>query len=603
MDPAVDLLASLNDPIDADTVLLKRRQLRRLLAAISTKTPVRIAILGGSTTADIRSMLELFLLKEGLEPTFYESEYNRYFEDVLFDNPSLREFQPNVIYLFTTWQNVSAFPAVDSSPQDVDAAANTEAERFRTLWRQIGKQYGCMILQNNFDMPALRPLGNLESVALSGRLAYLNRLNLGFAAHGRDDQLFQLIDIHYLSAKVGLDRWFDPDYWFSYKMAITPLASVYLARTVASVVASLYGKAKKCLVLDLDNTLWGGVIGDDGVANLKIGRETALGESYVAFQHYVKELRRRGVLLAVCSKNSPDVAKQGFSHPDSVLDLSDFSAFYANWEPKHENLAAIARDLNIGLDSLVFVDDNPVERALVSAQLPAVAVPDVGADVSRFPYILEGDGYFEPSRLNRDDTQRAQYYDDNARRAEAAAAFKDYGEFLDSLEMVAELGPFSLVYLDRIAQLTNKTNQFNLTTRRYTIAEIERFAQDPSCITLYGRLTDKFGDNGLVSVLIASTSGSEAVIDLWLMSCRVLKRGMEQAMFDALVEQCQCRGATWITGVYIPTPKNHMVAEHYRTLGFQQVTAAADGCTKWRFEVTPAYQAQNRYISRRTTAS
>jgi len=594
----VDLLSSFNDPIDADAILLKRRQIKRVLQEIPHKTPVRIAILGGSTTADVRSMLELFLLKAGLEPVFYESEYNQYFEDVLFDNPALRNFQPNVIYVFTTWQNVTGFPPVDASPEEVDAAAKAETDRLRTFWDKIRSQYGCMILQNNFDIPLSRPLGNLESVVPGGRLAFLNRLNQEIAAEAGRNPLFQMVDIHYLSAKVGLDRWFDPDYWFSYKMALTPVASVYAARSVASVIGSLYGKAKKCLVLDLDNTLWGGVIGDDGVANLKLGRETALGESFVAFQSYVKALHRRGVILAVCSKNSPEVAPQGFSHPDSVLQMADFSAFYANWDPKHDNLAAIARDLNIGLDSIVFVDDNPAERALVSAQLPAVAVPDVGADVSRFQYILEGHGYFEPVRLNRDDNQRAQYYEDNAARTDAAAAFADYGQFLASLDMTAEIEPFSAVYMDRIAQLTNKTNQFNLTTRRYTIAEIEKFAQDPCCITLYGRLTDKFGDNGLISVLVAKLEGSEAVVDLWLMSCRVLKRGMEQAMFDRLVDECRQRGIASIVGTYIPTSKNGMVEGHYQSLGFEPA-AGGEGCTRWKFQVTPDYQPQNRYIARR----
>ncbi len=600
MNASVDPLASLVPPIDADTVLLKRRQLKRLLVSSGGGRPIRIAILGGSTTADVRGMLELFLLKAGMTPTFYESEYNRYFEDVLFENPELRAFQPELIYICTTWHNISGFPAVDAAPAEVDAIAKSEIERLRRLWAEIGRQYGCVVLQNNFDLPALRPLGNLDCAACSGRLALISRLNLEIAAHSGKDQLFHVIDINYLSAKIGLDRWYDPDYWFSYKMAITPFAAVYLSHTLSTVIASLYGKAKKCLVLDLDNTLWGGVIGDDGVANLKLGRETALGESFVAFQQYAKDLRRRGVLLAVCSKNNREAAEQGFTHPDSVLKLEDFSAFCANWDPKHENIAGIAQKLNIGLDSLVFVDDNPAERALVAAQLPAVAVPDVGADVSRFPHILEAHGYFEPIRVNRDDTQRAQYYEDNAKRDEAAASFQNYGEFLDSLEMTGEIAPFSSVYLDRIAQLTNKTNQFNLTTRRYSIADIERFAQDPCYLTFYGRLIDKFGDNGLISVVVARIVSGEALVDLWLMSCRVLKRGMEQAMCDALVEACQARGITRIIGEYIPSAKNRMVAEHYKTLGFRQLGEEPDGTTRWLLEVTPAYEAQNKHIVRRT---
>ena len=381
-------------------------------------------------------------------------------------------------------------------------------------------------------------------------------------------------------------------------MAVSPNATVFLAHNLAAIVKSVYGKSKKCLVLDLDNTLWGGVIGDDGVQNLILGKDHPVGEAFLDFQRYVKGLQRRGVILAVCSKNDAENAKEGFSHPDSVLKLEDFSAFKANWDPKPENIRAIAAELNIGLDSIVFVDDNPAERDFVAEQLPEVAVPNVGEDVSGFAEVLEHEKYFEVDKVVADDLNRSAYYSTNAERSAGQGRFSSYGEFLASLEMTAEIGPFLPVYLERITQLINKTNQFNLTTRRYTTAEVVAIAQDPGFITLYGRLADKFGDNGLVSVVLGRVVDETVQIDLWLMSCRVLKREMEFAMFDALVERCQGRGVRKIVGVYIPSKKNNMVAAHYASLGFTSMGGASDGRELWSYDVPASYSPRTRYIRR-----
>jgi len=272
--------------------------------------------------------------------------------------------------------------------------------------------------------------------------------------------------------------------------------------------------------------------------------------------------------------------------------------FKANWDPKPDNIRATALELNIGLDSMVLVDDNPAERALVAGQLPEVEVPDVGSDVSRFAEILEHERYFEVAKVVQDDLSRSDYYTSNAQRSAYQADFRDYGEFLASLEMEAEIGPFLPVYLERITQLINKTNQFNLTTRRYTSAEVEAISQDPAFVTLYGRLADKFGDNGLVSIVIGRVSPETIELDLWLMSCRVLKREMELAMFDALVEECQGRGIRKIVGVYIPSKKNAMVAEHYASLGFARLDGAAGNRDLWQYEVPQKYSPKACHIRR-----
>jgi len=585
-------------PVDPATVLRKRNSFKRGLLTRPNLTPVRVAILGGSTTSEIKSMLELLLLAQGIQPTFYESGYNRYAEDVLFENPDLVSFKPDVVYLHTTWHNVSEFPELLQPEEEVESQIRREFARFESIWEKIHTRFGALIIQNNFDLPQLRPLGNLEAIEPSGRVGFLMRLNAEFAAYSRKNSHILINDILYLSAQMGLDRWYSQTYWYNFHMAITPTASVALAQNVAAIVKSVYGKSKKCLVLDLDNTLWGGVIGDDGVHNLILGRDHAVGEAYLDFQKYLKELRRRGVILAVCSKNDIENAKEGFSHPDSILKLEDFNAFKANWNPKPANIREIAAELNIGLDSIVFVDDNPAERALVADQLVEVATPDVGSDVSQFAKILEAEHYFEIHKVVQDDLNRSAFYGSNVQRSAHQAAFSDYAEFLASLEMTAEIEPFSRIYLERIAQLINKTNQFNLTTRRYTPAEVEAIAGDPMFVTLYGRLTDKFGDNGLVSVLVGQRVEDTLRMDLWLMSCRVLNREMELAMFDALVEQCQARGIRKITGVYVPSKKNSIVADHYPKLGFVRTGENSEGHQVLDYAIAPTYIEKTRHIRR-----
>ncbi len=597
------ILRDIQFPITAANILRRRHALKKELLAQPHLNPAKIAILGGSTTSEVRSMLELFLLTQGIQPTFYESGYNRFSEDVLFENPDLWRFKPDVVFVHTTWHNISQFPELMEPEDEVDDRVRREVARFVTLWEKIHSELGALIIQNNFDLPRLRPLGNLEASEPFARVNFLMRMNAEFAAYARQHPGLLINDIHYLSAQLGLEEWHGHTYWYNFHMAVSPTATVALAQSVAAIVKSVYGKSKKCLVLDLDNTLWGGVVGDDGVQNLILGRDHPVGEAFLDFQQYVKKLQRRGIILAVCSKNDVENAKEGFSHPDSILKLEDFSAFKTNWNPKPDNIREIAAELNIGLDSMVFVDDNPAERALVADQLPEVAVPEVGSDVSRFAEILESERFFEAHRVVRDDLNRSAYYSSNAQRNLYQAGFRDYGEFLASLEMTAEIAPFSSVYLERITQLVNKTNQFNLTTKRYTSAEVETMARDSNFVTLYGRLSDRFGDNGLVSVLVGRVVGASLEIDLWLMSCRVLNREMELAMFDALIEQCQARGVHTIVGVFIPSKKNKMVADHYLKLGF---SAGEEGCENfqtWHYDVPQSQQRKAKYIHRATMTS
>jgi FkbH-like protein len=593
-----EILKELHFPIAPERIMRMRRTLKKELLAQPNLLPARIAILGGSTTTEVKSMLELFLLAQGIQATFYESGYNCYSDDIQFENAALWSFRPDVVFIHTTWHNVSEFPELMDAEAEVEQRIRREASRFEALWKKIHSDLGALIIQNNFDLPRLRPLGNSEAFEPSARVNFLLRLNAEFASFARKHSYFLINDILYLSAQTGLNAWHGHTFWYNFHMAVSPTATVALAQNVAAIVKSVYGRSKKCLVIDLDNTLWGGVIGDDGVQNLILGRDHPVGESFLDFQRYVKGLRRRGVILAVCSKNDLENAREGFSHPDSILKLEDFSAFKANWSPKPDNIREIARELNIGLDSIVFVDDNPAERALVTDQLPEVATPELGSDVTRFAEILESEGYFEVHKVVQDDLNRSAYYSSNAQRSSVQASFSDYGEFLASLEMTAEIAPFSPVYLERITQLINKTNQFNLTTRRYTHAEVETIAHDPTFVTLYGRLADRFGDNGLVSVIIGRAVNETLEIDLWLMSCRVLNREMELAMFDAVIEQCQARGIRKIVGSYIPSKKNGMVSDHYLKLGFTAVEGTSESLHSFHYDVPQSQPARTRFIHR-----
>lgn len=590
-------------PVAVSDILRKRETLKRELLKQVNLVPTRIAILGGSTTSEVRNMLELFLLAEGIQPFFYESGYSAYFDEVMSEKFELWNFKPEIVVIHTTWRNVSQFPELLEDDAQVEGRVQSEVARFESFWNKIHADLGALIIQNNFDLPYLRALGNLEATESFGRVNFLLRLNAAFANYARTHSKFVINDILYLSAQIGLEEWVGRSYWYRFHMALSPKATVALAQNVAGIVKSIYGRSRKCLILDLDNTLWGGVIGDDGLQNLILGRDHPLGEAFLDFQQYVIDLQRRGIILAVCSKNDPDNARKGFDHPDSILKVADFSAFKANWNPKPQNIREIAAELNIGLDSMVFVDDNPAERALVADQLPDVAVPDVGSDVSGFAQILDRERYFEVYKLGHDDLSRAAYYNSNVQRNSYEAGFADYGEFLTSLALSAEIGPFVPVYLERITQLINKTNQFNLTTRRYTIAEIESIAQDPEFITLYGRLADKFGDNGLVSVVIGRIYDETLELDLWLMSCRVFNREMEYAMFDALVEECQMRSIRKIGGIYIPSKKNAVVSGYYASLGFSRSDEGSEERQLWQYELPESYTPKTRYICRTMLSS
>lgn len=591
-------MKELEYPFNGEYILKKRKAIKRaLLGELAERKCLskRIAILGGSTTHDVKDMLELFLLNAGIKADFYESEYNQFWQDVMFDNPELLEFQPDIILIHTSSRNIRSFPEISDTIPQITEMLDEEYAYFEKMWQRIEEVYHCPIIQNNFEQPQYRLLGNKDFSDVHGRINYVNRLNAKLCDYAQAHNNFFINDINYMASCYGLQKWADPFYWHMYKYACAVPAIPELAYNIANIVKSIYGKNKKALVLDLDNTLWGGVVGDDGADNIEIGQETSMGQLYSEFQQYLKAHKQLGILLNINSKNDEENALAGLNRPDSVLKPEDFLIIKANWQNKDRNIIEIADGINIGLDSLVFVDDNPAERHIVKEQVPEVAVPEIG-DAVQYITNLDRSGFFELTYFSNDDLKRNEMYKANVERQKQERSFANYEDYLLSLEMKAEIAPFNATYMSRIAQLTNKSNQFNLTTRRCSVSDIEEIAENPACITLYGKLADKFGDNGVVSVVFGHKDAEVFHIDLWLMSCRVLKRDMEAAMLDALVEKCQQAGVKCLKGYYYPTAKNAMVKEFYGGMGFTKTEEDEEGNTVWEYLVPEKYEHRNRVI-------
>jgi len=574
-------------PYDCDVILQKKRRLRRELLTQSGLIPKKIAILSGSTIGEIKPILELFLLHHGIQPDFYEGEYARYYENAVFDDGSLRAFAPDIIYVHTTVQNLSGLPCPADSDVEAEEKLAAEVLRWQSFWDACCSM-GAIVIQNNFEFPNVRVMGSFEAVDRRGAVRFVRRMNEALARYAEAHRGFLVNDINYLAAELGLDHWFSPTMWYAYQYALDLSAVPALCASIANIIKSLYGKNKKSIACDLDNTLWGGVIGDDGVQGIQLGEESPSGRAFTALQRYLKLVSQTGVLLNVNSKNEAEIAKSGFSRPESVLHEEDFICFTANWQPKDENLAQMASQLNLLPESFVFLDDNPAEREIVRRRFPQTAVPEL-TEPEHYVHTLARSGYFEVTSLSADDKKRSEMYRENAQRAQAQAAFSDYSDYLRSLEMKAVIAPFDTAHAARITQLMNKTNQFNLTTRRYTDAEVSACMSDGNTLTLYASLADRFGDNGIVSALIGRVQDGILTIEEWVMSCRVFKRDLELAVFDALIAYCRTHNITSIEGDYLPTAKNAYVRTLYPTLGFSQTAESEEG-THYRFDI-PAESA------------
>jgi len=582
------------DYTSVQSLLKIHRRLRRELPA--TTPLLRLAVLSGFTLDQLAPLIDLNLAAAGAGAEIYTPAFGTFRQEILAADSGLYAFSPKVVFLATGWRDLAHVPLLTDDRDRVRERVRLEVRDLSAAWQTLHDRLGCQVLQNNFDLPPWRTLSNLDRTHPAGLGSYIAQVNQALAEQA--PPFVTLHDVDHLAASAGRWAWHDERFFHHAKMPCAPEYLMEYAHSVAAILAAQAGLSRKCLVLDLDNTLWGGVIGDDGLGGIRIGQGDAESEAFHAFQKYVKALRDRGVILAVCSKNEDHIAREVFEkHPEMILRLDDIATFVANWTDKATNLRTIALNLNIGLNSLVLADDNPVERALVRRLAPEVAVPELPVDPVGYIQAIERHRYFELVSLGKEDFKRAEYYRTQAVREQAQASAASVEEFLESLQMTARVGPIDGATLERSAQLIARSNQFNLTTRRRSTAEILAMTGDDSWITLTVTLADRFGDYGLISVLLARIRDEKIEIDTWLMSCRVLKRTVEDLLLNHLAEEARRRGVRFLRGDYIPTPKNDLVREHYPRLGFQPAGAGDSGSTRWDLPIAEDWQPRRHFIS------
>jgi FkbH-like protein len=543
-----------------------------------TAKPVRLAILGSCTFAQLHPAIRVAGLRREIFVSIYEGEFGQYWQELTDPSASIHEFKPNTILFALDGYHLAAGINASMTAPEVDVTLEEALKRIRECWRLAREAFACPIIQQTPLPVHPNVLGNNEHRLPGSKAAFIARLNV--ALRQMADEMG--VDILALDTRVLLDgiyAWHDFGLWHRAKQEISPAAAPMYGELVGRLIAAKQGRSYKCLVMDLDNTLWGGVIGDDGLEGIVLGQGSALGEAFVAFQEYARELSRRGVILAVCSKNDEANALEPFDkHPEMILKRGDIACFVANWSDKVANIRVIAEQLNIGLDSLVFIDDNPFERTLVRQELPMVAVPEVGDDPAAFAQILADAGYFEALAVTHEDRERGGQYQGNRLREALKASATDLPSYLRSLEMELIWRRFDQIGLSRTVQLINKTNQFNLTTRRYTEEDVLSVMSNSRAFGLQLRLVDRFGDNGIISIVIGKLQDNDdLLLDTWLMSCRVLGRQVEDATLNLVAEQAQKLGAKHLVGEFIPTTKNGMVRDHYKKLGFTVVSEDESG--------------------------
>ena len=584
-DPWAQAVALANTRLDFTRTNALDETVRRALAdAVPSDTatgPVRLAMLGASTLAHVHPGIRVAGLRRNIPIATYENEYGQYLQELLDGQSGLHEFRPNaVLFAFDAYHLTQGLHA-GLSAADADAALADTMARITQCWTLAQTAFACPVMQQT-ALDVFPPLlGSNEHRLPGSRSHFVARVNAALR-EAADAAGVDLVALDAAARQDGVRTWHDPALWHRSKQEVTPALSPTYGELVARIIAARQGRSAKCLVLDLDNTLWGGVIGDDGLDGIVLGQGSTLGEGFVAVQEYARALARRGVILAVSSKNDAARALEPFdSHPEMVLKREDIASFRANWDDKAANIRAIAHDLNIGLDAMVFLDDNPFERNLVREMLPMVAVPEVpDDDPARVPGVLADAGYFESLGITADDRKRGAQYQDNRARDDLRATATDVESYLRALDMRLVWSRFDSVGQARVVQLINKTNQFNLTTRRHQDCDVAAVMADPHAFGLQLRLLDRFGDNGIIAIVIGRLTAPDTVtIDTWLMSCRVLGRGVERTMLNLVAAQAQALGAERLVGEYLPTKKNGMVREHYAKLGFTPLSAEPCGAS------------------------
>lgn len=577
------------------------RTLGRLAAALAGKAgpapdlhPLRIALVGGGTPDLLADPLRAACVGCGILPDLYVGGYGEFPAGFLDPDGALSRFAPRLAIVLNTSHGLIGRLEFSADREAVDALVRQECQAMLGAAKVFNERTSAGVAFHTLPVSDESQFGSLAWKMPAAAENFLARFNLRLGELAPPS--VHLIDAAGMAARIGSRQWFDPRFWFHAKQPIGFAAVPAWTGAVTAVIRAILGRSRKVVILDLDNTLWGGIVGDDGVEGLMLGEGTGDGEAFKSFQLYLQKLRQSGVLLAVCSKNDESIALDAIDrHPEMVLRRDEFVAIKANWRPKSDNIRELAEQLDLGLDSFVFVDDNPAEREQVRRELPEVAVPEMGDDPSYYAAVLSGGRWFERTSITEEDWKRTEAYRSRALAAASMEGATDLSSYLRSLEMKAVIRPFETLSMERITQLTNKTNQFNLTTRRVVQSEMERFAGDDTWITFSARLRDRFGDHGLISVFFAEIRGKQMVIEGWLMSCRVLKRGLEQALFERVLEKARERGIDELIGIFRPTDRNALVRDMYGDLGFQKVSETEQE-TRWRLRVAGA-EAPEHFIA------
>jgi FkbH-like protein len=561
--------------------LRKKALARQVPRPGGVREKIRLAVLGGCSLYPLHELVEHFCDAGGFPCEVWLGEFDNYIAEIMDEGGGLYKFAPQIVLLLPSEQRCRYQGSLTDSRQAQEGEAGQVVHSLLELAGRLHAKSRAEVILANFMPPAGHDPGAYRTRTLGSDWTFRKWVNLELGLNA--PPYVHICDLEFLAHRLGGLQSQDARAWFESKQPCSPALLVALARETARLMESLRRPPKKVLVLDLDNTLWGGVVAEDGLAGLELGDTSPRGEAYKAFQRYIVSLKQRGVLLAVCSKNDPPAAAEVFEkHPEMVIRMDDLVSFKANWEPKSDNIRQIAAELNLGLDSFVFVDDNPAEIEIVRQFAPEVATILLGPDAAGHLAQLQDCRLFEPLNLTAEDAARTSQYRSEARRKALASSVTDMGSYLESLQMEAALSEFTSVDVPRLAQLINKSNQFNLTTRRRTEAELQALMADPAYAGFSIRLKDRFGDHGLISIVIGHKNGAAMKVDTWLMSCRVLKRQVEDEALNQLVRLAAGRGCARLEGVFLPTARNEMVRDFYSRMGF---TLTAENEKRREFEL------------------
>ncbi len=542
------------------------QELKRLQKRVDESLPkVKTALLGDSATQFLAIAIKGEAVARGFALDLFEADYNQIERQVLDPESDLHTFGADYTIVFH-----SSHKLLEKYSLASDTARGHLAEERLDFVRTICESTAGKVIYYNYPEIGDGVFGSYQNKVSSSFIYQVRKLNLGLMDLSREYANLYICDLAELQSKLGRDFCFDSSIYVSTEMLFSLDALPYVASRTLDIICAIRGSFKKCLILDLDNTLWGGTVGDDGWENIQIGHGLGIGKAFTEFQQWIAKLKDRGIILCVCSKNDEDKAKEPFEkNPEMVLHLDDIAVFIANWDNKVDNIRHIQQTLNIGFDSMVFLDDNPFERNIVREHLPEICVPELPEDPGDYLEYLYGLNLFETASYSTADKDRTKQYIEEARRTDSARSFTDVNAFLASLEMVSEVRGFDAFNTPRVAQLSQRSNQFNLRTVRYTEDQVHQMAGDDRYKCFSFTLSDKFGDSGLIcAVILRKQEDRSLFIDTWFMSCRVLKRGMEDFTLNTLVEYARSEGYERLVGEYIPTAKNGMVKDHYPRLGF-----------------------------------